>query len=132
MNGWEVQLQIVCDREISANRRDEQTLARASAEGDMDSIVDAARAKMSEAGPQASLASQVRGLRDAKQEELEHDREEDAAEYRAKMTGEVGPPAAGDDSAQMIDIETAKSADRYATPSMRDILRRGADKGAER
>lgn len=132
MNGWEVQLQIVCDREISANRRDEQTLARASAEGDMDSIVDAARAKMREAGPQDSLASQVKGLRDAKQEELEHDREEDAAEYRAKMTGEVEPPAVDDESAQIIDIETAKSSDRYATPSMREILRRDSDKGAER
>lgn len=132
MNGWEVELQIACDREISANRRDEQTMARASAESDMDSIVDAARTKMREAGPQASLASQVKGLRDAKQEELESDRAQDAAEYRAAIIGE---PESGDEesgSAMVVDIGSAKKPDRYATPSMRDILRRDTEKGAER
>ena len=132
MNGWEVELQIVCDREISANRRDVQTLAKASVDGNMDAIVESARAKMHEAGPQASLASQVKGLRDAKQEELAQDREEDAAAYRASMTGETEPANGEQPSAQIVDLKSGNSSEQYATPSMRDILRRGADKGAKR
>ena len=132
MNGWEVALQIACDREISANRRDEQTMARASAEGDMDAIVDTARTKMSEAGPQASLASQVKGLRDAKQEELENDRAQDAAEYRAAIIGESESGDEESGSTTVVDIGAVKKPDRYSTPSMRDILKRDTEKGAER
>ena len=129
-NGWEVEDLIKQDAHISANRRDEQVMARAQVEAENEAEVAEAKGKFEELPPQGSLASQVQGLRGARAEELAQDRVVDAAEYRAVITGKPAPDAESDTAGERPEAEVIpfdrgrEGAPSFAAPSMRYIIRK--------
>lgn len=124
-SGWEIEDLMLEDKAISANRRDEQLLARVDMEADNEADVVAAKAKFDAGGAQGSIASQVSGLRQAVTEERAADRIEDAADYRERMGVAPTGTALEDGDATVIPFLPPTEAETdYGAPSMRELIAR--------
>jgi hypothetical protein len=125
LTGWESHALTASYAALSARRRDQQTLERAATEGRIDRIGKAARADYEALPAEGSLASQVRGAREARTREMAVDR---VAEARGFRPGAEPPMQA--EPADVVPIRPEVVPSSARAPTMREIMARKMRQGS--
>ena len=121
-NGWEIEGLIREDAAISADRHDEALLKRIEMERENEADVFSAKKEFEAMGDQRPLKEQVANMREARAEEVEADRAEDAADYRERMG--IEKPEQLEESGEAVSLKDKATKDdgsQFAAPSLRQM-----------